>query len=217
MNQIRNPEGWSSKRLKYLSTYNDEVLPENFDDLREIDYVEISGVTLSGGIEEVKHMTFHDAPSRARRKVQSGDILISTVRTYLRAIATVEEAPEDLIASTGFCVVRPSSEMDSNFLGWYAKSDIFVSNIVSRSVGVSYPAINASEIATIKVLIPPLHVQHRIARFLEQKTAHIDRLIKKKHVLLDRLVEKRQALITRAVTKGLNPDTPMKSSGTYIR
>jgi type I restriction enzyme, S subunit len=61
--------------------------------------------------------------------------------------------------------------------------------------------------------LPPRDVQQRIARFLDQKTAQIDALIEKKRGLLDRLAEKRQALITRAVTKGLNPDAPMKPSG----
>ncbi len=61
--------------------------------------------------------------------------------------------------------------------------------------------------------IPPLQTQRRIAQFLDEKTARIDGLIEKKRALLDRLAEKRQALITRAVTKGLNPDAPMKHSG----
>lgn len=61
--------------------------------------------------------------------------------------------------------------------------------------------------------IPPLDTQRRIARFLDDKTARIDALIEKKRALLDQLAEKRQALITRAVTKGLNPDAPMKPSG----
>ena len=61
--------------------------------------------------------------------------------------------------------------------------------------------------------LPPLDIQRRIARFLDEKTAQIDGLIEKKRALLDRLAEKRQARITRAVTKGLNPDAPMKPSG----
>ena len=158
-------------------------------------------------------MTFAQAPSRARRKVRRGDILISTVRTYLRAIAKVDKALPDLIASTGFCVVRPNQEVDSGFLGWAAKSEPFVSEVVSRSVGVSYPAINASELVTIEVPLPTLDTQRRIARFLDEKTARIDGLIEKKRELLDRLAEKRQALITQAVTKGLNPNAPMKPSG----
>lgn len=213
MSGVTHPVGWSSKRLKYLATYNDEVLAENTDEDQELDYVEISGVSLSRGIEQIERMTFGQAPSRARRKVRSGDVLISTVRTYLRAIAKVNEASPDLIASTGFCVVRPNHEVDSGFIGWAAKSEPFVSEVVARSVGVSYPAINASELVTIEIPLPPLDTQRRIARFLDEKTTRIDGLIEKKHALLNRLAEKRQALITRAVTKGLNPDASMKPSG----
>ncbi|MCC6009266.1 MAG: restriction endonuclease subunit S [Rhodobacteraceae bacterium] len=207
------PNGWSSKRLKYLATYNDEVLSESTDEDQGIDYVEISGVSLVRGVEEVERVTFGQAPSRARRKVRSGDILVSTVRTYLRAIAKIDEASPDLIASTGFCVVRPGDEVDSGYIGWAAKSEPFVSEVVARSVGVSYPAINASELVNIQVPLPPLETQQRIARFLDEKTARIDGLIEKKRALLDRLAEKRQALITRAVTKGLNPAAPMRPSG----
>lgn len=207
------PDGWSSKRLKHVATYNDEVLPEDTDEDQEIDYVEISGVSLARGIEEIQRVPFGQAPSRARRKVRRGDILVSTVRTYLRAIAKVDEATPALIASTGFCVVRPGDGVDSGYVGWVAKSEPFVSEVVARSVGVSYPAINASELVTIPIPLPPLKTQRRIAQFLDRKTAQIDGLIEKKRALLDRLAEMRQALITRAVTKGLNPDAPTKPSG----
>jgi type I restriction enzyme S subunit len=208
------PANWKTKRLKYLATYNDEVLPETTDDDREIDYVEISGVSLTKGIEQIERMPFYQAPSRARRKVKAGDILVSTVRTYLKAIATVGDSGRDgLIASTGFCVIRPGDEMESDYLGWVAKSEPFVGEVVARSVGVSYPAINASDLVDIGIPIPPIEVQQRIARFLDEKTAQIDALIEKKRALLEGLAEQRQALITRAVTKGLNPDVPMKPSG----
>ncbi len=210
MTEFALPPGWQSKRLKHLATYNDEVLAERTYEEKEIDYVEISGVSLSRGIEVIERMTFRQAPSRARRKVRTGDILISTVRTYLRAIAKIDEAPSGLIASTGFCVVRPNDDADSGFLGWAAKSEPFVSEVVARSVGVSYPAINPTELVTIDIPLPPLHTQRRIAQFLDEKTARIDGLIKKKQELLDCLAEKRQALITRAVTKGLNPASPSR-------
>ncbi|MYF57584.1 MAG: restriction endonuclease subunit S [Gammaproteobacteria bacterium] len=213
MTGLQSAQGWSSRRLKYVATYNDEVLVESTDEEKEIDYLEISGVSLTRGIEYIERLTFGEAPSRARRKVRGGDILISTVRTYLKAIARIDEPSRNLIASTGFCVVRPNDDVDSGYLGWVAKSEPFVSEVVARSVGVSYPAINASELVTIEVPLPPLGTQRRIARFLDEKTARIDALIDKKRELLDRLAEKRQALITRAVTKGLNPDAPMKSSG----
>ena len=218
MSALTLPLGWHSKRLKYLATYNDEVLAESTDEDEEINYVEISGVSLSHGIEEIERTTFGQAPSRARRKVRSGDILISTVRTYLRAIAKVDEASPNLIASTGFCVVRPNDDVDGGFLGWAVKSEPFVSEVVARSVGVSYPAINASELVTIDMPLPPLETQRRIAWFLDEKTAWIDGLIKrmagatfgskipndltnsKDRSLLGLLMEYRAALITAAVT-----------------
>lgn len=207
------PDTWRRKRIKYVATYNDEALSDDTDDFKEIEYIEISGVTLVGGVENVSSLQFHKAPSRARRVVRGGDTLVSTVRTYLKAIATVREAPDNLIASTGFCVIRPGEEIDAAFLGWVMKSEPIVGEIVARSVGVSYPATNASEVVKLEVPLPDLDTQRRIADYLDDKTARIDALIEKKRALLDRLAEKRQALITRAVTRGLNPDAPLKDSG----
>lgn len=213
MEDAEIPAGWIVKRLKYAATYNDEVLSENTEDLKEIDYVEISGVSLAGGVEEINRIAFFDAPSRARRKVRSGDILISTVRTYLRAISFVAAASDDLIASTGFCVIRPKKGIDPRFLGWVVKSEPFVSEVVGLSVGVSYPAINASQLVTINIPVPPIKTQLKIVEFLESKTSHIDILLYKMtgraranstgdydKSLCGLLSEYRAALITAAVT-----------------
>jgi type I restriction enzyme S subunit len=81
------------------------------------------------------------------------------------------------------------------------------------SVSAAQPGLSTDNLKSLNLTFPPLETQHRIAQFLDEKTARIDGLIEKKRALLDRLAEKRQALITRAVTKGLNPDAPMKPSG----
>lgn len=207
------PDTWRRKRIKYVATYNDEALSDDTDDFKDIQYIEISSVSLVGGVENVSPLQFHKAPSRARRIVRGGDTLVSTVRTYLKAIATVRDAPDNLIASTGFCVIRPSEEIDAAFLGWVMKSEPIVGEIVARSVGVSYPATNASDVVKLEVPLPNLDTQRRIAGYLDDKTARIDALIEKKRTLLGRLAEKHQALITRAVTRGLNPDAPLKDRG----
>ena len=75
------------------------------------------------------------------------------------------------------------------------------------------PHFTAEKVKAAPLALPPIEMQRRITRFLDEKTAQIDGLIEKKRALLDRLAEKRQALITRAVTKGLNPEAPMKPSG----
>src|SRR6056297_1313255 len=81
------PRHWDIKPLKFVATCNDEVLPEGTSEDYPIKYVEISDVDERLGITSWSEQTFATAPSRARRVLRGGDVLISTVRTYLRAIA----------------------------------------------------------------------------------------------------------------------------------
>jgi type I restriction enzyme S subunit len=207
------PEHWELKRIKNVASHNDEVLDERTESDLEIEYVDISSVSLINGIEKTESMPFEKAPSRARRKVKDGDIIVSTVRTYLKAIAPICEPPENMVVSTGFAVVRPRDNLFSGFAGYLLQSNGFVGDVVANSVGVSYPAINASDLVRIPAVEPPLEEQKAIARFLDFKTMQIDALIAKKRELLDKLGEKRTALISHAVTKGLDPSVPMKESG----
>ncbi len=103
----------------------------------------------------------------------------------------------------------PEKELDAKWLA-YALRDM---NLNQYSVSAAQPGLSVDNLKHLRTAVPPLDAQRRIARFLDEKTARIDGLIEKKRALLDRLAEKRQALITRAVTKGLNPDAPMKPSG----
>ena len=80
------PEQWEVKPLKTVTSINDEVLSESVSTDHEIEYVDISSLSLAKGIERTETMIFGDAPSRARRIPREGDVLVSTVRTYLKAI-----------------------------------------------------------------------------------------------------------------------------------
>ena len=206
------PGHWEVVRLNTTATCNDEVLLESTAEDYEIEYVEISGVQAGQGITETATLPFGNAPSRARRVVRDGDVLISTVRTYLRAIAQVKSPPENMIASTGFAVLRPR-RIDSRFLGYACHAEGFVSEVIARSVGVSYPAINASELARLPIPLPTAPEQTAIATFLDRETAKIDALVAEQERLIALLKEKRQAVISHAVTKGLDPSVPMKDSG----
>lgn len=207
---MRLPNGWQWKRLKYIASYNDRTLNESTDPSYEFRYIEISDVSLSAGISNATPMSFAEAPSRARRIVQKHDILVSTVRTYLKAIAVVVDDADDLIASTGFCVIRAKQDIEALYLGWVLKSDIFVDEVVSQSVGVSYPAINASALMNINVPLPPRDRQAAISDFLKERMAKIDRLsgnndpsrseIGAITALQRRIGEYRSSLIFHAVT-----------------
>lgn len=206
------PADWKIKRLKYAASCNDEVLPESTDSDYMIQYVDISSVDITNGIANIEEMTFEKAPSRARRKVQDGDTIISTVRTYLKAIASITSPPPNLIVSTGFAVIRPKTEAYSQYLAYQLKSQEFVDAVVANSEGVSYPAINASRLIELTIVLPPGDKQQSIASFLDRKTTEIDALIGKKRRMIELLQEKRIAVISHAVTKGLDPNAPMKDS-----
>ena len=207
------PAHWDVKRLKYVSTFNDEALPDSTSEDDEIVYVDISSVDAVEGITLKERMAFADAPSRARRIVRNGDVIVSTIRTYLRAIAPICDPEPNLIVSTGFAVVRSGDDLDSSFAAYALRAPYFVDRVVAHSEGVSYPAINASDMACLPIAFPSVEEQRAIAAFLDRETGKIDALVAKKEQLIELLQEKCTALITRAVTKGLDSNVPMKDSG----
>jgi type I restriction enzyme S subunit len=202
-----------SKPLKRLTEINREVLPESTPEDYEIEYVDISNVTGMGRILGTEKLPFGKAPSRARRLVKSGDTIISTVRTYLRAITTIQNPPPNLVVSTGFATLSPGSEIDGGYFAYLAQTEQFIHEVVSRSTGVSYPAITPTELGNIHISYPPLPLQRQIAAYLDRETARIDALVAEKEALLRLLEEKRASLISHAVTRGLNPKAKLKPSG----
>ena len=172
------PEHWEAKRLKYSASINDDALPETTLPDFEFKYVDIGGVNAVDGITATEEVVFENAPSRARRKVRHGDTIVSTVRTYLRAIAPIKNPPENLIVSTGFAVVRPR-KVEPAFLAYALRESSFIESVVARSVGVSYPACNASEVGGIAIPLPDPAEQRAIAAFLDRETGRVDRLVAK--------------------------------------
>ena len=143
--------------------------------------------------------------------MRQGDVIVSTVRAYLKAIARIETTDANFIVSTGFAVIRPR-ELDGGFAAYVLSSPYFVDRVVAHSVGVSYPAINAGELACLDIAFPPIPEQRAIVAFLDRETTKIDALVSKKERLIKLLQEKCTALITHAINKGLDPDAPMKDS-----
>ena len=144
------------RRLKYAATINDEALSEETDADYVLQYVDISNVDSLGNIHEIATYPFAEAPSRARRRVRDGDVIISCVRTYLQAIAPVQDPPDNMIVSTGFAVVRPCADvLDAAFARYVLREPSFLADVEMRSVGVSYPAVNSSDLGNISIRLPP--------------------------------------------------------------
>lgn len=193
--------------LKRLALLNCETLGDQTDAEMKFRYIDIASTGRGALLREPEEMTFASSPSRARRVVQPGDTILSTVRTYLRAVWTLRDVCDDLVASTGFVVLRPRANMDPRFLGWLAQADTVVEEVVARSVGVSYPAINPSAVGEIKVPCPPLNGQRAIADYLDRETARIDALIAAKRRMVELLKER----FVRFVQSVVDPDEPSAS------
>ena len=187
----------ASVPLKRLVSINPETLPENTAPSFEFQYVDIGSVGRGRLVEEPPTLAFADAPSRARRVLRPGDTVVSTVRTYLRAVLPIEKP--GLVGSTGFACLRPRRGLDPRFLGWWAQSDRLIEEVVARSVGVSYPAINPSELGLIRFPLRPASEQRAIADYLDTETARIDALIAKKKALSQGVNERLRAKVSRSL------------------
>ena len=192
------PADWQVSPLQYYVELNKSTLGEDTPADYEFDYVEIGAVTLENGISEYQRYKFSDAPSRARRVVQPNDIIISTVRTYLKAIAIVPEK-ENVVVSTGFAVLTPRN-INIDYLGFALKSEYFVHTVTANSVGISYPAINSSDLVKFKIAIPTKEEQEEIAEYLGKKCIEMDTLIAKKTALLAEMESYKQSVIYEYVT-----------------
>jgi type I restriction enzyme S subunit len=196
---------WPKLRLKYLADINERSLSEDEPQGLEFRYVDISAVGRGRLVAEPVRMQFGEAPSRARRLVRPGDTIVSTVRTYLRAVWPVTEPTDDLVVSTGFAVLSPRLQLDPRFLAWWAQSDGFIGEVVARSVGVSYPAIRAEEIGEIPIAVPGDDEQREIADFLDAETARIDALIERKLRLIALVTQRHSTRIDRLITDETAP------------
>jgi type I restriction enzyme, S subunit len=135
-----------------------------------ITYVDISSV--DSGVKRVttpQRIAVDAAPSRARQLIHGGDVLVSTVRPNLNAVALVPPELDNEIASTGFCVLRPRrKELYPQYLFYFTQSAPFIRRLTTIANGASYPAVTDDDILETSIPLPELLLQQQIARQLEQ-------------------------------------------------
>ena len=118
-----------------------------------------------------------------------------------------------IITSVDNVIFRPDSQYSKNYLVYLFSSEDYFKHTGDVARGTTMQRISRGLLGNIRVVVPPLLEQQKIANFLDHETAKIDTLIEKQRRLIELLKEKRQAVISHAVTKGLNPNAPMKNSG----
>ncbi|MGQ1943972.1 restriction endonuclease subunit S [Ornithobacterium rhinotracheale] len=194
------PAHWEVKKLKFCTEINKNSLDENTKSNLPIKYVDIGSVSFENGIEKVENYTFANSPSRARRIAKINNIIVSTVRTYLKAITLVKEEFSDCVFSTGFAILECKNMLNSYFLSFFVKSDAFTKQVDLSSKGMSYPAINSTDLSNLLIFVPPLEEQQAISDFLDNQSAKIDNAINLQQQQIERLRELKTSLIDSAVT-----------------
>ena len=190
---------WRSTTIAKLAQVNPEQLGSRTDPSYGLEYLDIAAIEQPGVIGRSRTLKFSEAPSRARRCVRAGDILVSTVRPYLRNFARIQESTSNLVASTGYAVVRPGDRVDGGFLFQHVMSDSFVEFLKPRMRGSNYPAVKGADVEEYTLSLPPLSEQRKIAAILSS----VDDAIEKTQAVIDQVQVVKRGLMQELLTRGL--------------
>ena len=154
------PDGWVFTRLgSYTHNFGQKKPDKNFE------YIDVASIDNHIGIikTDLNIVTPEEAPSRARKIVEKGCVIYSTVRPYLLNIACVDrEFENEAIASTAFSILNPILGCSSSYLYYLLRSPYFVDYVEAFSKGVAYPAINDKNLLNAPIPIPPIEEQKAI-------------------------------------------------------
>ncbi|HCH7476034.1 restriction endonuclease subunit S [Acinetobacter baumannii] len=142
------------------------------------------------------------------RKYSSGSVAIAM---YGATIGRLGIFGVEATTNQACCVMTTSKILNNKYVFYWLQA--FKNEIIQLSSGGGQPNINQEKVASLKISAPIIKDQITVVGFLDHETAKIDTLIAKQEKLIELLKEKRQAVISHAVTKGLNPNVPMKNSG----
>ena len=208
---------WEERKLKDIAQFNPKtVLPDEFE------YVDLESVV---GTEMISHRTESkdQAPSRAQRLAQKGDVFYQTVRPYQMNNYLYDLPYDNYVFSTGYAQMRPN--IDSYFLLNSVQNKQFVQHVLDRSTGTSYPAINSSDLSNIEIHVPSkLSEQQKIGSFFKQlddtialHQRKLDLLKEQKKGYLQKMFPKNGAKVPELRFAGFADDWEERKLGDEVR
>lgn len=195
------PENWKYVRLKYTV----KQCTERSND--SMGYIGLEHIESGSGRKINKDDDL--LPEGIAIKIQKNDVLFGKLRPYLSKSYLVQQ---NGCCSTEFVVMRPI-DIDSRFLKYITLTSTFVDSINISTYGAKMPRANWDYIGNIFVPLPNMGLQIHIADYLDRKCGQIDAIITRQREVIEKLKAYKLSVITEAVTKGLNPNVPMKDSG----
>lgn len=213
------PEHWEVKRLKHIC----DVFPSNVDKKShegEVPVLLCNYTDVYYNDRITPSLDFMAATASAEQiakfTLRAGDTIITKDSETADDIAVGAYVPEDMpgvVCGYHLSMVRPTARVVGAFVKRIFDSCFATACFAVRANGLTRVGLGQYELGNVSFAIPPLAEQTAIAAFLDRETAKIDGLVAEQRRLIELLKEKRQAVISHAVTKGLNPDAPMKPSG----
>lgn len=213
------PAHWGLKRLKAVATVQLSNVDKKSEEGQELvslcNYVDVYyNETITSDLEFMRATA---TPAQVRRfSLREGDVLITKDSESWRDIAVpavvVEDLPE-VLCGYHLAHIRPEPQLLGTFLARFFSAIGPRDQFSIAANGITRFGLGGEAIRAGLLPVPPVAEQRAIAAFLDRETAKIDNLVASKERLIELLQEKRTALITRAVTRGLDPNAPMKASG----
>lgn len=169
------PSGWkigSLSDLSHMFDINPEVIDSSFNN-KQINYIDISSIGFGFFKTAPKKINYQEAPSRARRIVRDGDILISTVRPKRKSLIFIHKPQINTVASTGFAQLRAKDSYFSYFLLGLVINPMFTKELEMLAYGAAYPAVSTKDIYRVPFAIPPISVIEKFGEIIESAILHL--------------------------------------------
>ena len=155
-------------KIEDLVERNIASVKKSYQSGDEIEYIDISSIdNTSNTVVETTKYEVASAPSRAQQCVKNGDILVSTVRPINRNIAVVTSNLPNLVASSGFCILRPKDGYREYLLS-VVKSDAYTERMCDKASGGLYPAVNNSDVLSYGIHIPNKELAQKVSSIYQQ-------------------------------------------------
>ena len=196
------PAHWKIEKIKYIAIFVSEKSTPETDDIK----ISPENVESKTG----KVLDFYSSYDSIGVKFQVGDVLFNKIRVYLNKVVFAEYGGYSL---GEMIVIRPSLEDIGKYLFYLMLSSRFIEYCNSISKGAKMPRTDVYDILNAQIPITSYQEQTQIVNFLDRKTEQIDALIRLKERRIELLQAQRTGLINQVVTKGLDPNVEMKSSG----
>lgn len=160
------PEHWEVVRLENAVIKTKQKNPEKYPEW-QFKYIDVSGVNREMlTISDYQLHLGKDAPSRAKKLVQTGDVIFATVRPTLKRVALIDDRFDGQICSTAFCILRANENTIPYYIYYAVTRDSFIYELGKIQRGASYPAVTDSDVKNQNIPLPPLHEQQQIAETL---------------------------------------------------